>query len=96
MGTSLNCLLPVLLKASKALGIENIPSFYELLAAPATKILERWFESEPLLSTLATDSVIGADISRCSAGSSYVLLHHVMGELDGRAGAWAFVEGGMV
>jgi len=26
---------------------------------------------------------------------SYVLLHHVMGELDGMKGAWAYVEGGM-
>ena len=26
---------------------------------------------------------------------SYILLHHVMGELDGRKGAWAYVEGGM-
>lgn len=26
---------------------------------------------------------------------SYVLLHHVMGEVDGIKGAWAYVEGGM-
>ena len=26
---------------------------------------------------------------------SYVLLHHVMGELEGRKGAWGYVEGGM-
>jgi len=26
---------------------------------------------------------------------SYVLLHHVMGEIDGLKGAWAYVEGGM-
>lgn len=25
----------------------------------------------------------------------YVLLHHVMGELEGRKGAWAYVEGDM-
>ena len=24
-----------------------------------------------------------------------MLLHHVMGELDGQKGAWAYVEGGM-
>ena len=27
--------------------------------------------------------------------SSYILLHHVMGELDGRKNSWAYVEGGM-
>lgn len=26
---------------------------------------------------------------------SYVLLHHVMGELEGRHNAWGYVEGGM-
>lgn len=26
---------------------------------------------------------------------SYVLLHHVMGQIDGEKGAWGFVEGGM-
>lgn len=25
----------------------------------------------------------------------YVLLHHVMGELEGRQGAWGYVAGGM-
>ena len=27
--------------------------------------------------------------------SRYVLLHHVMGELEGIKGAWGYVEGGM-
>ena len=26
---------------------------------------------------------------------SYVLLHHVMGELDGKKNAWGYAEGGM-
>lgn len=28
-------------------------------------------------------------------GTGYVLMHHVMGELDKRPGVWAFVVGGM-
>jgi len=31
----------------------------------------------------------------CCTFCSYVLLHHVMGELEGRKGAWGYVEGGM-
>ncbi len=34
--------------------------FYELFTGPATHILDRWFESEILKTTLATDAVIGA------------------------------------
>ncbi|KFQ06126.1 Pyridine nucleotide-disulfide oxidoreductase domain-containing protein 2, partial [Leptosomus discolor] len=59
------------------------------------QILDQWFESEPLKATLATDAVIGAMASPHTPGSGYVLLHHVMGELDGQRGAWGYVAGGM-
>lgn len=74
---------------------KDIPDFYELMTAPATKVLNKWFESEPLKATLATDAVIGAMISPETLGSGYVLLHHVMGGIEGVKGAWAYVEGGM-
>ncbi|XP_046333221.2 pyridine nucleotide-disulfide oxidoreductase domain-containing protein 2-like isoform X1 [Haliotis rufescens] len=83
-----------LLGAVKSLGPE-LTDFYEFMTAPAQKILDRWFESEPLKATLATDSVIGAMLTPDSPGSGYVLLHHVMGELEGIKGAWGYVEGGM-
>ena len=31
-----------------------------------------------------------------SLGSGYVLLHHVMGGVEGKQGAWAYPEGGML
>ncbi|XP_068875915.1 pyridine nucleotide-disulfide oxidoreductase domain-containing protein 2 isoform X1 [Aphelocoma coerulescens] len=62
---------------------------------PLLQILDQWFESEPLKATLATDAVIGAMASPHTPGSGYVLLHHVMGELEGRRGAWGYVAGGM-
>ncbi|XP_058508387.1 pyridine nucleotide-disulfide oxidoreductase domain-containing protein 2 [Solea solea] len=86
-------LLPVI-KCGLQLG-RNIPAFYEVLTAPATKILNQWFESEPLKATLATDAVIGVMTSSNNTGSGYVLLHHVMGELEKAKGAWGYVEGGM-
>jgi phytoene dehydrogenase-like protein len=54
--------------------------------------LERWFESEPLRATLATDAVIGAWASPSSPGTGYVLFHHVMGDTGGARGVWAYVE----
>uniref|UniRef100_A0A8C2FPT3 Pyridine nucleotide-disulfide oxidoreductase domain-containing protein 2 n=1 Tax=Cyprinus carpio TaxID=7962 RepID=A0A8C2FPT3_CYPCA len=91
--TALGSLKP-LVKSGLKLG-KNIPDFYELVTAPAIKVLNRWFESEPLRATLATDSVIGANTSPNNPGSGYVLLHHVMGELEKEKGAWGYVEGGM-
>lgn len=43
------------LKAVKNLGLRSVPDLFEILISPASKILRRWFESEPLISTLATD-----------------------------------------
>ncbi|XP_018621573.1 pyridine nucleotide-disulfide oxidoreductase domain-containing protein 2 isoform X2 [Scleropages formosus] len=83
-----------LLQCGLQLG-KNLPDFYQLLTAPAMKVLNCWFESEPLKATLATDAVIGAMVSPRSPGSGYVLLHHVMGELEKERGAWGYVEGGM-
>uniref|UniRef100_F1MN72 Pyridine nucleotide-disulfide oxidoreductase domain-containing protein 2 n=1 Tax=Bos taurus TaxID=9913 RepID=F1MN72_BOVIN len=58
-------------------------------------VLDQWFESEPLKATLATDAVIGAMTNPYIPGSGYVLLHHVMGSLEGVRGAWGYVQGGM-
>ncbi|XP_069835026.1 pyridine nucleotide-disulfide oxidoreductase domain-containing protein 2 [Dendropsophus ebraccatus] len=90
---SLKTLRP-LLKAGITLG-SQLPKYYQVLTAPISKILDEWFESEPLKCTLATDAVIGAMSCPATPGSGYVLLHHVMGELEGKKGSWGYVEGGM-
>jgi phytoene dehydrogenase-like protein len=74
---------------------ESMPEALELLTGAARPILERWFESEVLRATLATDAIIGAFASISSPGTAYVLLHHVMGEAGGSRGVWGFVRGGM-
>ena len=67
----------------------------EILTGPMRPILDRWFESEQLKATLATDAIIGAFASPSMPGTAYVLFHHVMGETNGKKGVWAYVKGGM-
>jgi phytoene dehydrogenase-like protein len=67
----------------------------EILTGAARPILDRWFESEELKATLATDAIIGAMASPSMPGTAYVLFHHVMGETAGRRGVWGYVRGGM-
>ncbi|KAF4751039.1 Pyridine nucleotide-disulfide oxidoreductase domain-containing protein 2 [Perkinsus olseni] len=137
---------------------DAVPDLYELFTAPASQILDRWFETDVLKATLATDAVIGSMASPADCGSAYVspgqsgsssaavnlncggvslekraelddtkavalpqtaarsalkargqysyispfpipdpsvLLHHVLGNVNGRQGVWAYVEGGM-
>ena len=57
--------------------------------------LEQWFESDELKVTLATDGVIGTNGGPRTPGTAYVLLHHVMGKVEGHRGLWGFVRGGM-
>ncbi|KAG8135759.1 hypothetical protein E2320_008751 [Naja naja] len=86
--------LRALYRAGFALG-KQLPQYYEVLTAPISKILDFWFESEPLKATLATDAVIGAMAGPHTPGSGYVLLHHVMGGVEECKGAWGYVSGGM-
>jgi len=67
----------------------------EILTGAARPILDRWFESEELKATLATDAIIGAFAAPSMPGTAYVLFHHVMGETNGARGVWSYVKGGM-
>ena len=71
------------------------PRAVEILTAPARTVLDRWFESDQLKATLATDAIIGAFASPSTPGTAYVLFHHVMGECNGARGVWGYVKGGM-
>jgi phytoene dehydrogenase-like protein len=83
------------LAARSARNLNAVSSLYDLFTTPARVTLDRWFESDVLKATLATDSVIGSMSGISEVGSGYVLLHHVMGEAAGRPGTWAYVKGGM-
>ncbi|MCA9132170.1 MAG: NAD(P)/FAD-dependent oxidoreductase, partial [Planctomycetales bacterium] len=50
----------------------RMPEAIELLTGAARPILERWFESDVLRATLATDAVIGAFASISAPGTAYV------------------------
>jgi phytoene dehydrogenase-like protein len=67
----------------------------EVLDSSAEEFLDRWFESDEIKVTLATDGVIGANGGPRTAGTAYVLLHHCMGMAAGRRALWGYVRGGM-
>ena len=67
----------------------------DLFTVPAAEWLDRWFESEPIKACFGFDSVVGHFASPYSAGSAYVLLHHVFGEVNGKRGSWGHAIGGM-
>ncbi len=66
-----------------------------LFASSAGDFLDRWFESNPLKALYGFDGIVGTYASPYEAGTAYVLLHHVFGEVNGEKGAWGHAIGGM-
>lgn len=67
----------------------------DLFTKSAGDWLDGWFESEPIKACYGFDAVVGNYASPYAAGSAYVLLHHVFGEVNGKKGAWGHAIGGM-
>ncbi|HET7197437.1 MAG TPA: NAD(P)/FAD-dependent oxidoreductase [Burkholderiales bacterium] len=61
----------------------------------AAELLEGWFESGPIKAVYGFDAVVGNYASPYHAGTGYVLLHHLFGEVNGKRGAWGHAIGGM-
>jgi len=57
--------------------------------------LDGWFESEPIKAAFGFDAIVGNYASPYSPGTAYVLLHHAIGEVNGRKGTWGHAIGGM-
>jgi phytoene dehydrogenase-like protein len=73
----------------------DVAEIVRLFTMSGVDFLDEWFEDERVKGALATQSIIGAWCGPMSPGSAYVLLHHWVGEVDGHAGAWGWVHGGM-
>ncbi len=66
-----------------------------LFSQSAGDWLDGWFESDPIKAAYGFDGIVGTYASPYSAGTAYVLLHHVFGEVNGVKGAWGHAIGGM-
>ncbi|MCZ6499728.1 MAG: NAD(P)/FAD-dependent oxidoreductase [Gammaproteobacteria bacterium] len=79
----------------RKLSQEQQKDFHELMTRSAGHLLDGWFESDPIKAVLGFDAVVGNFGSPYSPGSGYVLLHHVIGEVNGKKGIWGHAIGGM-
>jgi phytoene dehydrogenase-like protein len=68
---------------------------HELFTRSAGDLLDHWFESDAVKALYGFDAVVGSYASPYTPGSGYVLLHHVFGEVNGKAGVWGHAVGGM-
>jgi len=93
--------LPELFKAGKlvrrlgALDLAAQRDLLALLGRSAGDYLDDWFEGDPIKAVYGFDGIVGNYASPYMAGSGYVLLHHLLGEVNGKRGAWGHAIGGM-
>lgn len=82
-------------RAFSQLGEEGLYQAIQFWTMSCADFLDRYFESDVVKGAFAGGSIIGTALGPYSPGSAYILLHHVMGDLDGHVGAWGFAVGGM-
>jgi len=68
---------------------------WELMTRSAGELLDYWFESDPIKAAFGFDAQAGHFASPYAPASSYVLLHHSFGEVNGKRGTWGHALGGM-
>jgi phytoene dehydrogenase-like protein len=59
------------------------------------ELVERYLEDERLQLAYLGQGVIGTNASPHDAGTASIYFHHASGRMDGLAGTWGYVEGGM-
>ncbi len=67
----------------------------DLFTRSAREVLDGFFEHDAVKAAFGFDAIVGHYASPDTPGSAYVLLHHVFGEVNGKAGQWGHAIGGM-
>jgi len=90
--------LPALLSLARdavGLSTREVRVVHDFATRSAGEILDRHFEGDLAKALFGFDGVVGNFASPYSAGTAYVLLHHLFGEAAGVPGAWGHAIGGM-
>ena len=90
--------LPKILSMGKdmaGLSLAETRIVHDFAVRSEAEILDRYFEGELTKALFGFDGVVGNFASPQTAGTAYVLLHHLFGEAAGVPGAWGHAIGGM-
>ena len=76
------------------MGEERMYETIRFWTMSVAEYLAEYFETDVIKAALSGSGIIGTALGVHSPGTSYVLLHHYMGDVDGNIGAWGFARGG--
>jgi phytoene dehydrogenase-like protein len=81
--------------AARGLDARQRHRLAQFLLGSARALIERYVDHPDLRAILGASALSGNYASLHQPGSALPLLHHALGALDGRAGAWGIAIGGM-
>jgi phytoene dehydrogenase-like protein len=79
----------------RRLPIETQRDLHAMFTRSAGDLLDAWFECDALKALHGFDAVVGAFQSPYTPASAYGMLHHALGEVNGKSGQWGHALGGM-
>ena len=77
------------------MGERQMYEYVRFFTMSAAEFLDDYFENDLIKAAMASPGIIGTALGVYSPGSAYILLHHVMGDVDGNIGSWGLPRGGM-
>ena len=83
------------LRAARKLSVRERSLMVDIMTMSAAEFLERYFKDEVVQATFGYLAAVGSFISPYAAGTAYILLDHVVGEVKGVRGMWGHAKGGM-
>lgn len=87
----------LLREAGRIAGISqrDVQQLVRIFTMSVGDMLDGMFENDYVKGSIASTGVVGVWAGPYSPGTAYNFLHHALGELDGNAGSWGQVIGGM-
>src|SRR5262249_11494629 len=77
------------------LGEREIDEFLRILPISFADWLDEWFETDVLKASLAASGILGSFVGPRAQGTSFLFLHHQLGESNGAFRTCGFVRGGI-
>jgi phytoene dehydrogenase-like protein len=79
----------------RRLSTQSLSALFDLFTKSAGDYLDAWFEGDLVKSLFGFDAIVGNYASPYTPGTAYVLLHHALGEVNGKKRTWGHALGGM-
>ena len=92
-GDVLNALLT--LRAARKLSVRDRALLIDIMTMSAADFLGRYLQDEAVQASFGYLAAIGSFVSPYAGGTAYILLDHVVGEVNGVRGMWGHARGGM-